>query len=130
MSKGNKIAAAALFVLVLICASVLLLRGALTSENKVAVVYLNGEVIREIELDKIKEPIEFDIVSGEDTNHVRAELGRIRMMSANCPDKVCVNQGWIDNGALPIVCLPHKVTIEIKGGKASDVDAVTGGVRH
>ena len=127
MSKGNKIAASALFVLVLICAAVLLLRGALTSENKTAVVYLNGEVIREIELDKIKEPIEFDIVTGEYTNRALAERGRIRRVSANCPDKVCVNQGWIDNGAVPIVCLPHKVTIEIRGGKTASLDAVTGG---
>ena len=130
MSKGNKIAATSLLAIVIICAGILLLRGAATSENKVAVVYLDGDVIYEIELDKIEDPIEFDIASGEYINKARAESGRICMLSANCPDKVCVNQGWIDNGAVPIVCLPHKVTIEIKGSKRASVDAVTGGVRH
>ena len=129
MSKGNKIAVISLFALVVICALVLLLRGAATSQNKVAVVYLNGEVIREIDLDNINEPLEFDIISDGHTNTVRAERGRIRMVSADCPDKVCVDQGPIDNGALPIVCLPHKVIIEIRGGR-SEVDAVTGGVRY
>ena len=127
MSKGNKIAVTALAALVLICAAVMLLRGVFTSGNRIAVVYLNGEVVREIELDKITEPLEFDITADGHTNCVRAEQGRIRMLSADCPDKVCVNQGWIDNGAVPIVCLPHKVTIEIKGGSA-EIDAVTGGM--
>ena len=51
------------------------------------------------------------------------------MTEASCPDKICVDRGWIDNGVIPIVCLPNKLTIEIRGGvdKADQIDAVTGG---
>lgn len=127
MDNKNKIAAAVIICVLLLCAAVIPMRGIMTSDNKTAVIYQNGEIIREIELDKITEPIEFDITSDSHKNRIRAERGRIRVISADCPDKVCVNQGWIKNGAVPIVCLPHKITIEIKGG-AEQIDAVAGGM--
>ena len=127
MDKKNKLAFAAFAAVVLICAAVMAVRFAATSGNKTAVITLDGEVIREIELDKISEPVEFDVTSDGHTNRVRAERGRIRVVSADCPDKICVNRGWTDSGALPIVCLPHKLTIEIKGG-ADETDAVAGGM--
>ena len=127
MDKKNRTAIAVIICILILCAAVILIRGVLNSNNKTAVIYRNGEIIREIELDKITEPIEFDISSDGHTNRVRAERGRIRVISADCPDKVCVNQGWIKNGAVPIVCLPHKITIEIKGG-AEQIDAVAGGM--
>ena len=42
--------------------------------------------------------------------------GKIRVCEADCPDQVCVNQGWISSEAVPIVCLPHKLMIEIVNG--------------
>ena len=44
------------------------------------------------------------------------EKGRIRVSKADCPDQICANQGWISDGAVPIICLPHKLMIEIVGG--------------
>ena len=35
------------------------------------------------------------------------------MESASCPDGLCVHQGAISDGLLPIVCLPNKVQIQI-----------------
>ena len=40
------------------------------------------------------------------------------MKSADCPDQVCVHQGWISDSTVPIVCLPHQVIIEVTGGTA------------
>lgn len=127
MDRSNKIALAAVAAAALVCAAVIILRGTVGAQNRTAVIYHNGEVIREINLDLLSEPVEFDISSDGHINTVRAERGRIRMLSADCPDKICVNQGWIDNGAVPIVCLPHKITIEIKGG-ADEIDAAAGGM--
>ena len=53
------------------------------------------------------------------------EQGRIRVSQADCPDQVCVDQGWIADGTVPIVCLPHKLVIEIVGG-GSAFDAAAG----
>ena len=127
MSK--KTAVLVLILIVILSASAIVLRGVLTSGKTTAVIYQNGEIIREINLDEIDEPIEFTIESGDSqTNDVRAEKGRIRIISASCPDKICVHQGWIENGVIPIVCLPNKVTIEIRGGNNADnaVDGIAG----
>ncbi len=127
MDKKNKIAAAVIAAVVLICASIIFIKNTITSQNRIAVIYRGGKVIREINLNSLSEPLEFDLSYDGHTNRVRAEKGKIRMQSADCPDKICVNQGWIDSGAVPIVCLPHKITIEIKGG-ADKIDAAAGGM--
>ena len=123
----NKAVISGLVILLLFSFAVTAIRYLRTSDNKTAKIYRNGEIIREINLDTLTEPIEFEITdeSGH-KNAVRAEKGRIRITSADCPDKVCVNMGWIENGVVPIVCLPNKVTIEITGAN-SDIDARTGG---
>lgn len=128
MPKGRIIAAAVLIFITVTSFAVIAIRNNMTMTNKTARIYQNGELIREIALDDISEPIEFDISDDDGhTNTIRAEQGRICMLRADCPDKVCVEQGWIDNGVLPIVCLPNKVTIEITGGE-SDVDISNGGI--
>ena len=56
---------------------------------------------------------------------MEAAPGRIRVASANCPDQVCVRQGWISDASVPIVCLPHQVIIQVTGGD-SYADAAAG----
>ena len=58
----------------------------------------------------------FTLEDGSGANTVQVERGRIRISAADCPDQVCVKQGWISGGAVPIICLPHRLTIEIVDG--------------
>ena len=126
MSK-NKIAVSVLILIVILSAAIILIRGVVTSDRRIAVIYKNGEIVREINLDKVTEPIEFTVEGDNgERNTVRAERGRIRITEASCPDKICVNQGWIENAVVPIVCLPNKVTIELRGGKNNDIDGIAG----
>lgn len=120
MSKQVKIALAILLLAVIgCCAALLLPRG----QGTVAVITHNGEVVEEIDLSKLTAPLTIN-VEGEDglCNTIVAQPGRICVQSANCPDQVCVEQGWIRDSALPIVCLPNKVMIQITGGE-SGLDA-------
>lgn len=105
-----------LAALALAAGSVIAARYALARRDGIATVFQNGEPVRTIDLYHITEPIEFDITddSGH-TNTIRAERGRICMAAANCPDRLCVKQGWITNGLTPVVCLPHAVVITISG---------------
>lgn len=122
----NKILIISLIVLILLSAAIIFVRS--FAEDKTAKIYQNGTLIREIELGSLTEPLEFEIAGNDGhKNTVRAECGRICMISADCPDKICVNQGWIENGVVPIVCLPNKVTIEITGVK-NETDAQSGGI--
>ena len=112
-------------VAVIGAAAFFLLRSMGAAEGVVARVWLHGEIIQEIELDTVAVPYEFDVTSELGTNRVRVEHGSIQVVSADCPDQVCVEQGWISDGTVPIVCLPHGLIIEITGG-GEDLDAATG----
>ncbi len=43
-------------------------------------------------------------------NIVEISDGQIRISDADCPDRTCVNTGFL-SGDIPIVCLPHKLII-------------------
>ncbi len=50
-------------------------------------------------------------------NTVEIKNGKVRMKFADCPDKRCVKQGFTKS--MPIICLPNKVSIEIKDNQNS-----------
>ena len=107
-------------VLLVICACwALLLRGA--SSGHVANIYRDGVLIRSVDLERVEAPCSF-LLTDEDghENLVEVEPGRIRIASANCPDQVCVNTGWISNTVRPIVCLPAKLSIRLEETGAAD----------
>lgn len=58
------------------------------------------------------------------TNVVEVADGRVRVREADCPNQDCVNQGWIGSSDQQIVCLPHKLYVDIVGGSFSGVDVV------
>ena len=113
-----------------VCAAFILFAAQTAKPAKTAVIYIGNEAVRTVELANVPEPYEFDISGADGTNRIRVEQGRIRVTEADCPDKVCVNQGWIENTYTPIVCLPHKLTIEVKSEAAEDneYDAAAGRV--
>ena len=47
-------------------------------------------------------------------NKVEIKGEKIAMVAANCQDQICVHSGWISKAGQTIVCLPHKLLIEIK----------------
>lgn len=130
MTKKNLIWALAFLALCAVCAAVIFVQRQDRSETdiqKTAQLYIGDELIREINLSEDFEPYEFDIKTENGTNRIRAEHGRIAVVSADCPDKLCVNQGWSDASYKPIVCLPHKLTIKVETkGETEEFDAAAG----
>lgn len=57
-----------------------------------------------------------NIKSDTGTNTVYIHDGCVEMKEADCPDKYCVKQGKIKRVRQNIVCLPHKVVVEITSG--------------
>lgn len=62
-----------------------------------------------------------------DYNLIEVADGRIRIAEANCGDQICVRRGWASKDNETIVCLPHKLVIEIvdngqEGGGADSLD--------
>lgn len=82
----------------------------------------DGVVLYRFDLS-VAEDQTIDIAYDGRINTVQIENGRIRMLSADCPDHTCVRMGWLESGALPIVCLPNHLLIAFTDAD-SDLDAV------
>ncbi len=115
MKKKNIFWAA---VLAAVCAAALgaalLLRT--LGGGTVAVISVDGEEYRRIDLSKVEQSYDFVIETKYGSNTVHVEPGGISVTEADCPDGVCVRQGLIKRGGMPIVCMPHRLVIEIEGG--------------
>lgn len=93
---------------------------------RLATIVVAGETIAEVNLDDLTQTQILTLPwPGGGETVIEAQPGRIRVQQADCPDQICVHQGWISHGGLPIVCLPHRLSIEITGG-GEGLDAVAG----
>lgn len=78
-------------------------------KNPVAVIYQDRQIIATVPLDAEHENFVLELPH----NRIAVHDGKIGVEWADCPDQICVHTGFIDNGLLPIVCLPNKVEIRI-----------------
>lgn len=58
------------------------------------------------------------------TNTLVIENGAAYMLEADCPDKLCVNQGKVRYTGQCIVCLPNRVSVTVEGADAG-IDLVS-----
>ena len=90
-----------------------------------AYIYQDRVFIASYDLSRINEPDSLVLDNGFGLNVIDIERGRIRVSEADCPDGLCVRQGWVSGGMIPIVCLPHRLVIRFDSNDMADVDAVT-----
>lgn len=125
MNKTTRLILAGLLLAMAASAVFLLLSGE-EEGRPVARITVNGVIVNEIDLTDVDEPYSFTVDGpGGFSNTIQVEPGRIRVSEAGCPDQVCVDQGYISDGTVPIVCLPNQLIIEITGG-GDGLDAATG----
>ncbi len=74
-------------------------------------VQVDGQVVAAYDLNENVDVI-IDGAHGG-TNHLIIEDGMARISEASCPDKVCVNQGWVQMNGQVIVCLPNRMTATV-----------------
>ena len=99
----------------LLCLAVTAAAVLLAPEGTTAVITIDGEEYRRIDLSKVKESYEFEIKTQYGSNTVLVEPGAISVSSADCPDKICIHQGRLTQAGIPIVCMPHRLVIRIEG---------------
>lgn len=112
------------FLLILCAASLwYLFSHAAPVSGCIAEIYQEGILLTSIPLEEVQEPYTF-IVTGEQGGENRVEVrpGSIGVVWADCPDRLCVSQGFIDDAGLPIVCLPNRLVIRLR--PAAEPDAV------
>ncbi|MGN1338813.1 MAG: NusG domain II-containing protein [Oscillospiraceae bacterium] len=91
-------------------------------DDPVAEIRVNGEVVRRIPLS---ETAAFTIETDGGWNRIEVSNGRVSVTNADCPDRVCVQTGAISGGAVPIICLPHRLEVIVVNG-SDEIDGVTG----
>ena len=55
---------------------------------------------------------------------VEVNNGQIRIKGSTCPQQICVNRGYISKPGETIICLPHKVIIEIESINEVEEDLI------
>ena len=102
-----------LLILTLLLIGIILLfvlRGQSNEGSYVIIMYQNEEKARfSLASDGI-----YNINNGK--NKIEILGGKVRMTYADCPDELCIRQGWIEYDGQSIICLPNKITVMVSGG--------------
>lgn len=88
-------------------------QGTQAEGHHIAVIKQNGQVVEKIDLDAVTAPREI-ILPGKYNEIIQVEKGRIRFKYADCPDKICVNTGWLEDVGDTAVCLPNRAVVTIE----------------
>ena len=83
---------------------------------------VGGEVIVAVNGDEIGRyslAVDGQYSLNNGSNLLIIENGRAKMIDANCPDKLCIKEGWVKYTGQCITCLPNKLTVTVVGGDSS-----------
>ena len=89
--------------------------------NTYAEITVAGRLYKTIPLSAHKGEETIELKTDLGTNIIKIKDNKIGIIEADCPDKVCMNPEHIEKPGQSLVCLPHKVMIEIKGRADDDV---------
>ena len=91
------------------------------SDKNTVVVKVDGEVYGTYSLSKDQT---IKIEEDDHYNLIEIKDGKVQMAESNCNNQLCVKQGAISSGNMPIVCLPNRVIVNISG-EEDDIDVIT-----
>ena len=104
--------------LIIVCvAAFLIINFVVKKDGITAAVKVDGNIVYMHPLDKNASVTVEGYQGGSNT--VVIENGTVYMKDADCPDKLCEKTGKISKNGETIVCLPHRVVVEIQGGEGN-----------
>ena len=84
------------------------------AEGLSAVVALDGEQMLEIPLTKPQQLTEIKLHEQLGVDITLEYIGdKIRFKSSSCPDKICINTGWLSRDMDIAVCMPNRTSVVI-----------------
>jgi hypothetical protein len=99
-------------IFVIAATSILIMELRQTSDTKTLLITVDGEEYKRIPVDTATNA-SFTIETEYGYNNVVIVNGAVDVVSADCKNQVCVNTKEATKAGDIIVCLPHKVVIEI-----------------
>lgn len=120
----------AIFFILCIISLCFILLPAQREGSYIADIYQEGELLTSIPLAEVQEVYTFTITGTDGCqNRIEVRPGSIGIIFADCPDKLCVHQGFISDSRLPLTCLPNRLVIRLRAVSqqedGSAVDIIT-----
>jgi len=88
-------------------------------------VTVDGEVYAEYPLYEERR-VRLEYEGREGFNELVIGEGKASVVSADCPDELCVRQRAVSRTGESIICLPHKLVITVIGGEEVEYDGIAG----
>ena len=117
MKKKDFILIGAIVAIIAIAILVLFLSK---KDGDYVIVRVNGNEVAKYSLSQDGE---YSLNGG--TNVLRIENGQAYLVSANCPDHLCVKQGKVDQNGETITCLPNRLTVTVYSQTEGEVELVS-----
>ncbi len=110
-----------LILMVLIIAAVFYLCNSKKAEQggDIVIVEVDGVEYGRYDLNQDKQ---INIEGDNGFNLLVVEGGKVYMEQADCPDKHCVDKGKIYQNGETIICLPHRVVVQVKAKEQADLE--------
>lgn len=122
MEKGLRKKDLVLIIIILAVAGLCLLLHAIIGEKSAD--YITIKVNGKIEgVYSLADDQEIELNNG--SNVLKINNGEADMISADCPDQLCVKQKAISKNKESIICLPNKIIVEVDSHQNSQYDAVS-----
>lgn len=119
--KKADIILAIVIAIVGIAASIYLTMHDTDIKNGKVIIHANNKIYGEYPLNEDRE---VKVKEGDHINKITIKDGNVQMSFSNCKNQDCVKQGSINDSSKSIICLPHKVVVEIESEK-SEFDSVS-----
>ncbi len=119
----NAIVLSVFLAIICLCSLLALILPAEKGNSYIADIYQDGALIMSLPLQEEEDRV--FTITGENgcRNQVEIRSGSIGICWADCPDKLCVGQGFIKDSRLPITCLPNRLVIQLRPTADSHKDA-------
>ncbi|SCL84085.1 hypothetical protein PP176A_0572 [Sporanaerobacter sp. PP17-6a] len=114
MTKGDKY----LIIIIIIISLISIIyveRDATSYNSKYISIQVNGKEYKKITFNPKMVGKTIPIKTKYGYNLIEIGDKKVRVIEADCPDKLDVKQGYISKPGETIVCLPNRLIIEIKG---------------
>lgn len=125
MTKGDK--CLIIFIVVISLLSLVYIKNKTSIfEEKYVSIQVNGKEYKKIYFDSRIVGKQIPIKTKYGYNLIQIDDEKVRVIEADCPDKLDIKQGYISKPGEIIVCLPNRLVIEIVGqDKDRDVDYIS-----
>ena len=119
MKKKDVCLLALLLAVAAVMALFIKLRGGYTGER--IVVTIDGAFFGEY---RLSEDRTIDVEGDFGQNRIVIQNGSAYMEAADCPDKYCMAYRQLSKTNESIICLPHRLVVQVKDAEYTEIDGI------